>query len=126
MFRSRFSLADGILLSCVLCLALLLLLIPFLTQKSGTELILTTPTSSQSLSLSKDQTLSLSSLGHSLTVEIQNGRARVLESSCPDGVCMASGWIEHSGDSVICAPAGVRLLITTEKGGSDNVDFVAG
>lgn len=126
MFRSRFSLFDGILLSSVLCLALLLLLLPLLWQTHGTELLLSTPTSTQSLSLSKDQTLTVTSLDCTLTVEILDGRARVLESSCPDGVCVASGWISKDGDCVICAPAGVRLLVADQKGGANDVDFVAG
>lgn len=126
MFRSRFTLFDGILLSAVLCLALLLLLLPLLWQTHGTELLLSTPESTQSFPLSKNQTVTVTSLDYTLTIEILDGQARVTESSCPDGVCVASGWISKNGDCVICAPAGVRLLITDQKGGANDVDFIAG
>lgn len=126
MFRTRVCAADGILVFVVVALAGLLLALPFLQSGSGASLIVSTPDGSEAYPLSENRRIAVSSGGISLTVEILDGRARVIESDCPDGVCVASGWIDRPGQSVVCAPAGVRLLIAGEEKGGSEVDFVAG
>ena len=124
MFRVRFSAADVAVMLICLLLALLLLLTP-LSRTNGAFLTVTTPTGSHSYSLSENQTITAEGNGLSLTVQIENGEARVIHSDCPDKICH-SGAISKSGQSILCAPAGIRLLISAEKGGSADVDFVAG
>ena len=125
MFRTRFSLFDGLLIASILTLAIFAALLPLLWQESGSLLQISTPDESLSYNLSLDQTVTVTSGEHTLTVEISDGRARVLDSDCPDALCVAAGWIEKSGDSIVCAPLGVRLSVLGSKGGS-HVDFVAG
>ena len=125
MFQTRFNPRDLLILCIVLALALLLLLLPLLRQE-GAILSVTTPSGTQSYPLSENRTLTLTVEDHILTVEILDGRVRVLESSCSDGICRAVGWIDRNGESIVCAPAGVRLLIEGGKGGDSDVDFVAG
>lgn len=125
MFRTRFSPADGVVLLVVLLLALLLFFLPFLWRDTGEELLVTTPEGSTSYALTENRKITVVSGGHTLTVEIRDGKAAVLESDCPDGICVRSGKIGKSGQSILCAPAGVRLLIIGGRG-NDNVDFVAG
>ena len=124
MFRVRFSFADAIVMLICLSLILLLLLLPLL-RTSGDRLTVTTPETSYSYSLSENQTFTVVGNGIALTIQIENGEARVLHSSCPDGLCQTGG-ISKSGQSILCAPAGVRLLITSREGGNADVDFVAG
>ena len=126
MFRTRFSWADGAILLTVLCFAGLLFALPFLRNDSGTQLIITSPQGSFSYPLAKECDIPVQAGELTLTVEIRSGKARVSRSNCPDGVCVASGWIGEPGQSVVCAPADVRLLITGVKGGTGDVDFVAG
>lgn len=126
MFRTRFSWADGAILLTVFCIAVLLLALPLLQADSGTCLIITSPQGSTSYPLAKECDIPIQSGNLTLTVEIRNGKARVSQSSCPDGICVSGGWIGTPGQSIVCAPAGVRLLITNAKGGTDGVDFVAG
>ncbi len=59
--------------------------------------------------------------GVELTVDIENGRARVRESTCPDQVCVNSGWLSRSGQTAACVPAGVYICVT---GGTPTVDGV--
>lgn len=125
MFRTRIGAADGLVLLAVALLAALLFALPWL-REDGASLIVSTPDGSEVYPLAEDRLIPLSAGGVSLTVEIAGGRARVKQSDCPDGVCVASGWIERAGQSVICAPAGVRLLIAGEEKGGNGVDFVAG
>ncbi len=49
--------------------------------------------------------------GCRVEIEVENGRARVLSSSCPDKVCVNCGWLENKGDTAVCLPNGVVLRI---------------
>ncbi len=45
------------------------------------------------------------------TIEVKDGRARFIDSNCPDGLCENFGWVENSYDQAICLPAGVMLTV---------------
>ena len=126
MFRTRFSLGDAAVIGICLLLTLLLLLVPTLQREKAAALLITTPDGSSRHSLSQSATLTLEGNGHSLTVVIENGSARVVTCDCPDGICKSSGAISSVGQSLLCAPAGIRLLIVDEEGGASDVDFIAG
>lgn len=54
------------------------------------------------------------------TVEIKDGRVRVLpmpKELCPLGICSSIGWVEQSGDAIVCLP---NRLIVTVVGGQIN------
>ena len=123
MFRSKFSKFDVVAVAAVILFALLFFLLPFAFREEASVLQIVTPDGSYEYPLSTAQTVTLTSRGITLTVCIENGRARVLESDCPDAVCRNSGWIEKSGETVLCAPAGVTVRV---MGGDSDVDFVAG
>ena len=123
MFRTRSSVWDAVATLCVLLLAVLLILVPLLSSREGDILQISSPSGTVFYKLSEDREIALCENGISLTVRIENGSACVSHSDCPDGICCASGWISRSGESILCAPAGVTLTV---KGGADDVDFVAG
>ncbi len=123
MLRTKVSFWDGVAIAAVLLLSVLLIVLPILWSGEGEYLEISTPEGSQEYSLREDRELRLHSRGIELCVRIENGSAYVSTSDCPDGVCVASGRISRSGETVICAPAGVRLQV---KGGGADVDFVAG
>ncbi len=125
MLRTRISLQDIVILAVVLLSALLLLLLPLWLSPAGETLEVYLPEGFFSYDLAEDRTFTVSSNGHTLTVEIKDGSARVIDSTCPDGICRSGGGIDQSGESIICAPAGIRLAVVG-KGGADDVDFVAG
>lgn len=125
MFSSKLSVFDGIVIAVILALAVLLFFRPFQAQADGASLLVVTPEGSSQYDLSVDRVFALTSRGVTLTVEIFDGRARVSESDCPDRICVSGGWIAKSGETVVCAPAGVRLTVLAE-GGTENVDFIAG
>ncbi|MGM0213101.1 hypothetical protein IGI42_000634 [Enterococcus sp. AZ109] len=37
-------------------------------------------------------------------IEISGERIRVKEASCRDQVCVRRGWIEETGDTIVCLP----------------------
>jgi len=123
MFRTKKSVWDIVVIGCVLLVAGILLLFPFLTERKGALIFITTPEGSEEYSLLEDRTLTLTSRDVTLTVVIQNGSVSVSHSDCPDGICKNSRPISKTGESIVCAPAGIALVV---KGGEDDVDFVAG
>jgi len=46
-----------------------------------------------------------------VTIEIKGKRVRVKESSCPNKVCVKTGWIRRSGEIIVCAPNQVTVRI---------------
>lgn len=129
MFRTRFSFADVLVMLSVLLIAALLLFGSFRgTGNDSSDLRLVIRTQSEVLSypLSSDRTIPVASGGYTLTVEIRDGRARVSDSDCPDKICQRTGWISRKGETVICAPAAVRLTVTDRRGGADDADSVIG
>ena len=129
MFRTRFSFADVLVMLSVLLIAALLFLC-FLrgaaSDPSENRLVIRTPTETLTYPLSADRTVTVSSGNITLTVEIRDGRARVADSDCPDQICRHMGWISRKGETVICAPAAVRLTVTDPKGGVGDADSVIG
>ncbi len=54
-------------------------------------------------------------------VRVEPGRIGVISADCPDGVCVAHGMIEKSGDPVICLPHRLVIEIVGADGGPDAV-----
>lgn len=129
MFRTRFSFADVLVMLSVLLIASLLLFSSFRSSgndSSDLRLVIRTQSEVLSYPLSSDRTIPVASGGYTLTVEIRDGRAHVRETDCPDKICQRTGWISRKGETVICAPAAVRLTVTDPKGGADDADSVIG
>jgi hypothetical protein len=49
------------------------------------------------------------------TIEVYNGRARMLESTCRDKICVGTGWIDAPGKNIVCLPNRVVVTITGER-----------
>ena len=59
--------------------------------------------------------------GYNIVV-VQDSKVSVKEADCPDKVCMNSGQISKSGDTIVCMPHKVVVEI---EGGEGTVDSVA-
>ena len=123
MFRTKPSFGDLIAAVAVLLIAVLLIWHPWQGRADGEILVIVTPDETIEYALSENRTIELESRGVHLCIEIADGKAFVCESDCPDGVCVASASISRTGETILCAPAGVSLMV---KGGDGDVDFVAG
>ena len=123
MFRTRLSFWDIAAALTVLFLACLLLWAPWKGRRDGAFLLVSTPTSSEKYVLSDDREIYIEEGGYTLVIVIEDGAAYVHDSSCPDKLCKSLGRISHSGETVVCAPAGVSLKIL---GGEEAIDYVAG
>lgn len=44
-------------------------------------------------------------------IEVANGRVRVASSTCPNKICVATGWLREPSQVIVCAPHGVMVTI---------------
>ena len=51
-----------------------------------------------------------------VVIVIENGRARFLDSDCPDKTCVKTGWISRTGQAAACIPNGVLIRISGSDG----------
>jgi len=56
------------------------------------------------------------------TVEVDGGRVRMVESTCPDKICVKRGWISNPGETIICVPYEVIIYFDARS----PVDAVTG
>ena len=123
MFRTKISFGDAIAAVAVLLVAVLLLWHPWQMRDAGKTVVIVTPDQTYEYSLSENRTFEIEARGVHLCIEISDGKAYVSKSDCADRVCESSAPISKTGETIICAPAGVSITV---KGGDGDVDFVAG
>lgn len=73
------------------------------------------------LSTAKDQTIDIEYDGRINTVQIENGKIRMLEADCPDHTCVHMGWLESGALPIVCLP---NHLIIEFADADSNVDAV--
>lgn len=56
-----------------------------------------------------DTTINISVPDGSLVVKIENGKGAIVQSSCPNKICVHTGWIERPCQSAICIPNRIIL-----------------
>jgi len=59
-----------------------------------------------------------------VTIEVAEGKARVMESPCRDKICVHAGRLERPGDVAVCLPR--RVIVEIRGMGGSGVDGVAG
>jgi len=74
------------------------------------------------LSLRKNGCRTFETSGGKVTVKVENGTARIVESSCKNHICVHSFPISLEGERIICAPN--RVLIAVKGGRS--IDTIIG
>ncbi len=129
MFRTRVTKCDFFLIGLLLFVTVILALFRISTCRSdSTEnyLLIHTSEGDSLYALSLDRDISVESNGYTLTVRISDGRACVIQSDCPDKICVHTGWISGRGESVVCVPALLRLTVTDGNGGGGDADAVIG
>ncbi len=126
--HTRPSLGDGLVVLVVVTFALFLLYLfrpapgAFLT---ATVLLDHEVIAQYELSaLDQPVTLSLEELDYPLTIRVEQGRIRVLDSTCPGEDCVHTGWISASGGQIVCLPN--HLIISVTGAQAPAVDGVTG
>lgn len=74
-------------------------------------------------SLSVDRTVEIRTDKGLNVLVIEDGRARVVEASCPDGICAAHRPISRSGESIACLPN--KVIVTVKATDPNAPDVIA-
>jgi hypothetical protein len=74
------------------------------------------------LDLGIDRVLELPDDG--VVVEVREGRVRILESDCPQQICVKTRWIRHPRHVIACVPN--KVLITIESEAEPFLDVIVG
>lgn len=67
-------------------------------------------------SLLENQTFVVTDENHSYnTIVIENGQVWIDQADCPDKLCVKQGKISKSGQSIICLPHKLTILVQTDS-----------
>ena len=73
------------------------------------------------LSSEPDRTFEIKTDRGENTVEIKDGKIRVLSADCPDKTCVRMGWLESSTMPIVCLP---HKLVIEFADADDGVDAI--
>lgn len=126
MKRRGFWRGDAIAVAAVLLAAVLsLFLLPERKTAGGTAVVSVNGVTVQTIELSgQARDIELSGLPYPMTLHVENGTIRVLESGCPGKDCVRQGTISLDGESIVCLPS--RVIISVRSDSSSGLDGVAG
>ena len=122
--KNKFCSGDMIAAALVLLMGLSVFAVSHFGKSEGDVCVLRTPDTRTVLPLSEDTEFDITSNGIDLRSVIENGKARVESSDCPDKICVHRGEISKSGQSAVCVPARLSLVIESE--GASDADFIIG
>ena len=116
---------DLFVIAAVLLIAGALFGYTILNRTPGAEVVITIDGEEfMRLDLNGDASVTVGEGEHQNVVSIKNGAVCVSEASCPDHVCMNSGWKKYDGETIVCLPN--KLVVTVEGGEDAGLDAVAG
>ena len=107
---------DIILVSVVIGVILLAILGILLFRTEGNTVKVTVDGKTfGEYSLNVDRTVEIKSEFGSNLLVIKDGKAYVEQASCPDGICSSHQPIHYDGQSIICLPNKVVVLINDQN-----------
>jgi hypothetical protein len=112
--------ADRILIAVLACAALLAW--PWVASAgvASGEAVIEAPAGRTTIALADDAIYQVAGARGTVVVEVADGSVRVLESDCPDQVCVRTGAVSAPGSVIACVPNGV--VVRVGGGGSDGLD----
>lgn len=116
------KIGDIVIIAIVLLCALAALL-PFLGSSDATKAeIYEDGKLLYTVDLTKDQILEVEGDYHN-TIEVKDGKIHFVESTCPDKVCVRSGYASKGRPALVCLPNRVVVKLVVSNG---EVDLVVG
>lgn len=114
--------ADRLLLvALALVAALSWPLVAGASSQEASEVVITSGSGTTTARLDEDATLVVDGASGPVVVAVTDGCARVVESGCPDQVCVRTGPVSAPGSLIACVPNGVTVRV----GGGDRVGYDA-
>ena len=113
-----------------LLLALVLAGLPFVylnfwrSPAAGDTLVLWSPgTGKQVYDLHRDQVLKIRGRQGMARIDIKNGQARFIHSTCTGKQCIQHGWVSRGGDFVACLPNRISLEVRSTDNQFDAINY---
>lgn len=73
-------------------------------------------------SLFEEQTITIGEGDNLNIIEIKDGKATMIDASCPDQLCMDQNSISHDKESIICLPN--KVVVTVSSDIESDVDII--
>ncbi len=113
---------DIIIIAAILLVSVALLLVMTLSREEGATVVVEIDGATvATYSLNENGEYSLN--GGTNVLVIENGKAYLNYSNCPDHTCEKTGKIQYVGQTIICLPNKITITIKGEAEGG--VDFVS-
>lgn len=113
---SGITVADVLLITLTVSLSVYYFFYPpVISEGNFLNVYIRSSVKKSALSLNKNQTIKVEGTPGYCIFEISEKKIRVIESTCPDKLCIKQGWIAKGGQSIICLPS----KIIAEIKGSD-------
>ena len=109
------------ILIILLCISIPVCLSAFAKNEEKSVLISYDGNTERVINLSEDFTYQT----HGVEVTVEDGKAYVSNTNCPDRLCMRMKKAENVGDSIICVPNKVSVRIVG-NGENKGADVIAG
>ena len=122
--------ADIVLCIAIIVVGLFVSWYSLFASQAGNEVVVTADGEIFGIySLSEDREIDVSRQGHSNHITIKDGKVSMTSSSCENQVCVHTGAISQTKDSIACLPNKVIIQIRSDaeenpKGG--DVDVISG
>lgn len=112
---------DIILVLVMLAAAMMaLLIINYGVKKKGTYAVVKVDGQElYKLELDKDTTIDVAGYQGGLNrIEVKAGKVSMTEADCPDELCVKTGKISRTGETIVCLPHRVVIEIKSTQGGN--------
>lgn len=76
-------------------------------------------------SLEDDQTIEIKEDLGINTVQIKDGRAKMIEADCPDGYCMDQNEISRENETIVCLPHKLVVEVILEDETGSEIDGIS-
>jgi hypothetical protein len=114
---------DIIIISAILLISLLLLLVVMLSKEEGSAVVVEIDGMTVA-TYSLDQNGEYSLNGGTNVLVIEDGKAYLNYSNCPDHTCERTGKIRYAGQTIVCLPNRLSITVRGEMG-NQGVDLIS-
>ncbi len=117
------KLKFGDFLIFLLIIITLIFTFQFPNKKEMLKVKIISPYKNFFLKLSENRKIKIKGAKGYLILQIKNNKVRVIYSTCPNKICVKSGWISKKGEVIACIPNRIIVKITG-KFEKKRVDFI--
>lgn len=114
---------DFKLLGMIIVIAVLCFIAIQITKKTGASVVVTINGKEYgTYSLEKDATIEIKSEYGTNVLVIEEHKAKVVEASCPDKLCVHQRAISKTGETIVCLPH--KMVVTIMNGEENETDVI--